>query len=84
MGEDGLLSSTEVAARLGVHPTTVQKIPASRLPYTTSPGGPRRGGRRRYRPEDVDAYLERSATLDARVTALEERMAAVEDELRGQ
>lgn len=49
------LGVAEVATRLGVHRDTVKRgIPPEELPFFRTPGG-----HRRYRPDDVDAYLAR-------------------------
>jgi hypothetical protein len=52
------LTSREVAAWLGVHPNTVKRIPPTDLPYFRV--GAR--GDRRYRVDDVCAYIERRTT----------------------
>lgn len=41
-----------VARLLGVHRSTVTKIPAAELPFFLTPGG-----YRRFRPDDVEAYI---------------------------
>jgi len=48
-GRTPLLSVRELAALLGIHRVSVCRLP---IPYVTV------GERRRYRQEDVDAYLE--------------------------
>ena len=55
-GEPRKLTSKATAAQLGLTASQLNKLPANELPYTTSPGGPIRGGRRYYRPQDVAAY----------------------------
>lgn len=55
-GPPGRLTSKDAAARIGVTASKLSKIPRDELPYATSPGGDRRGGRRYYHPEDLDAY----------------------------
>jgi hypothetical protein len=52
-----VLTSSEAAARIGVHPNTVKRIPPDELPYYRV--GAR--GDRRYRYTDVIAYIERRA-----------------------
>jgi hypothetical protein len=94
MGEDeeATLSSTEVAAILKKHPTTVWRIPFDELPYEVetraaiSETGRDRQGRRRYRRAAVEAYQQgvRSQApteLEARVRQLEERQAQVESDV---
>ena len=84
MDQDGLLSGAEVAERLRLHPATVRRIPAAHLPYEETPGGDRRGGRRRYRPEDVEAYARgRTSSLDERVAELERWRKDVDRRLDG-
>lgn len=51
--EGKMLRPREVGARLGLTSQTVKAIPVERLPYTRV----NERGDRRYRPEDVDAYL---------------------------
>jgi len=53
---DGPLTATKAAEALGVHNNTVKRIPASELPFF------RIGGRgdRRYRQQDIDAYIIRN------------------------
>lgn len=49
------MTPQQVARKLGVHVNTVKRLPPEELPYfrvTTR-------GDRRYRPEDVDAFIER-------------------------
>ena len=48
-----LLTPQEVAARLKVHPKTVLRLP---IPYTNVGTGTKRP-RRRYRLEDVEAWI---------------------------
>ena len=50
------LSAKEVGALLGVHRDTAKAIPREDLPYFRT-----QGGHRRYRREDVDAYIARRA-----------------------
>lgn len=90
----GRLTTSGVAALLGMHRSRVLEIPREHLPYETTPGGPERGGRRSYDPEHVETYrkwragtgpsvpeLERTiADLGCRIAALEEWRSQVEGE----
>lgn len=49
------LTANEAARHLDVHNNTVKRIPPSELPFMRL--GPR--GDRRYRLEDIEAYIER-------------------------
>ena len=49
-----LLRADDIAARLRMSPRRVRLIPAHELPYVQL----ETRGERRYRPDDVDAYLE--------------------------
>jgi hypothetical protein len=78
------MTSADVANLLGVDQRTVQRIPQAELPYRESPGGPVRGGRRKYRRADVERYRdtprdERSNA--ARIAALERRVSDIEQRL---
>ena len=55
---DGRLSPAQVGALLGISGDTVRRnIPREQLDYTETPGnGTGKGGHRRYRLEDVQAY----------------------------
>jgi len=68
---DYTLGYSDVAALLGVHRSRVNKIPPEQLPYRETPGGSFKGGRRKYRPEDVEAYRRSRMRTDARFTAVE-------------
>jgi len=50
---DGLLTMRQVAERLGLHPNTVRRIKPEALPFHRVV----ERGDRRYRVEDVDAYV---------------------------
>jgi hypothetical protein len=54
------LTTSHVAALLGWSRWTVWRVPATDLPYTTT-----RGGHRRYRISDVDAYASRHGETPA-------------------
>ena len=47
------LTLTEVAEHLGLHRTTVKRLPPAVLPFVRVTDR----GDRRYRPEDVERYL---------------------------
>ena len=74
------LTSPQVAEILGIHRDTVYGIPRDELPFLESTGGSQRRGRRRYRTEDVRAYMARQlATPVDRMEDHERRLLAVED-----
>lgn len=72
--DDDELTTSQVASELGVHQTTVLRIPAERLPYRQTPGR-----HRFYRRADVDRYAagltpavaETAPSVDERLQALE-------------
>lgn len=67
------LTTTQVAELLGVHPTTVLRIPSDRLQYRTTPGR-----HRIYLRTDVDRYQSGLAPDPTPAPTHEERLAAVE------
>jgi excisionase family DNA binding protein len=54
------LTATEAAERLGIHNNTAKRIPPDELPYFRVAAR----GDRRYRLEDVEAYIERRMVRD--------------------
>ena len=67
------LTTTQVAELLGVHPTTVLRIPSDRLQYRTTPGR-----HRIYLRSDVDRYQSGLAPEAPAAPSNEDRLAAVE------
>jgi hypothetical protein len=53
--EHSLVNAKDLAERWGIHPDTVRRIPASKLPYIRISAR-----RRKYRWGDVVAYEERN------------------------
>jgi excisionase family DNA binding protein len=67
------LTTTQVAELLGVHPTTVLRIPADRLRFRTTPGR-----HRIYLRDDVDRYQSGLAPEPAAAPTHEDRIGALE------
>lgn len=76
--EAASLTTRQVAVILRVDPSTVSRAPRESLPYETTPGGMVRGGRRRYRPSDVERYREILASERSAEPPPADRLAAVE------
>ena len=53
------LSVGQVANLLGISKQSVRRIPAAALPFFRVMDGGRAGGDRRYRRQDIDAYIEK-------------------------
>ncbi len=79
------MGSEEAARYLGMSRSSLRR---STIPFVSTPGGSDRGGRRRYRVADLDAWLARQGStrlgLAERVMHLERRMDAVEGRLGAQ
>lgn len=73
---DNELTGGQVAARVGVHPTTILRIPKDRLPYRTTPGG-----HRRYALDDVERYQQGLDPARPAPRSIEDRLSAVEAEV---
>ncbi len=71
--DDDELTTSQVASELGVHQTTVLRIPADRLPYRQTPGR-----HRFYRRADVDRYAAGLAPAAETATNVDERLQALE------
>ena len=79
MNDDEItLSGTEVARRLGVHPSTVWRYTADELPYEETRGGTKRRGRRRYRLSDVERFQAGDNAPAPSLTDLTARVADLE------